>query len=151
MGIDKQKLPFVEHMEVTGRDLVGKLQDLVQDSSAKRVIVRDQHGKQLLALPLNAGLAVGAVVGLVQPVLLILGGAAGYAAKLRLEVERDAGSEVVESSVVTPATDGTEPLHTTTTDASDHITPDDITPNHTTPAETTPDGTPSEGGWRPVA
>lgn len=88
MSTPDKNAPFTEKIEVAGDQLVSKVRELVKDGSAKRVIIKDQHGKELLTIPLNMGVAAGGLVTLAAPGLAALGAVAALVAKVQLEIER---------------------------------------------------------------
>lgn len=84
---------FTEQIEVGANELVDKIKSLMQDAGAKRVVIRNEQGKELLAVPLGIGIAGGAFVALSAPVLTAVAAIAGKAAKFRLDVERTDGED----------------------------------------------------------
>ncbi|MCH8626842.1 DUF4342 domain-containing protein [Arsenicicoccus piscis] len=84
---------FTERIEVAGDQLVSTVNQLVKDGNARRVIVRDQHGKELMSIPLNLGVVGGGLVTLAAPGLAAVGALAALVAKVQLDIERvpDAG------------------------------------------------------------
>lgn len=84
---------FTERVEVAGDQLVSKVNELVKEGNAKRVVIRDHDGKELLSLPLNIGVAAGGLVTLAAPGLAALGALAALVAKVTLEIERSGDTE----------------------------------------------------------
>lgn len=80
---------FIEDIEVAGDQLVSKIKELFDDASAKRVAIKDQNGRELLALPLTVGAVAGGVLVVAAPMIAAIGALAGFFAKLHLEVERE--------------------------------------------------------------
>ena len=87
--MDKKKNKFVEQIEVAGEDLVGKVKELFADANAKRVILRDSEGRELVSVPLTLGMAGGAVAVLAAPALAAVAAVGGAIAKVRVDIERD--------------------------------------------------------------
>lgn len=79
---------FVERIEVAGDQLVSKINELIRDVNARRVVIKDQRGHELLTLPLNVSVVAGGVLTLASPVLAAVGALAALAARVHLEVER---------------------------------------------------------------
>ena len=79
---------FTERIEVAGNDLVERVKELARDADAKRVVIRDEHDKELLAFPLSWGVAGGAVAVLAAPLLAAVAAVGALASNVRLEVER---------------------------------------------------------------
>lgn len=97
---------FTEKIQVAGAEVVDRVKQLVAEGNVRRIVVRNEKGKKLLTLPMNAGAAVGAGVVLMAPALAVLGTAAGLLTNLTLEVERtDAEEVVIEVEEVDEETD----------------------------------------------
>lgn len=88
--MDKHKPTFVEQIEVAGEDLVSKIKELIADANAKRVVLRDSHGRELISVPLTVGMAGGALAVLAAPILAAVAAVGGAVARVRVDVERDA-------------------------------------------------------------
>lgn len=87
------KETFTQRMDVAGNQLVDRVKEIAKDANARRVIIRDQNGSELLTIPLGWGAAGGAVAVMAAPWLAVLAAVGAAAAKVRIEVERvDAGS-----------------------------------------------------------
>ncbi len=80
---------FTEKIEVAGDQLLATVKTLYADANAKRVTIRSQDGRELLAMPLTAGLAGGALAFMVAPVLTVVAAIGGAIANVTLEVERE--------------------------------------------------------------
>ena len=89
---------FVEKIEIAGDQLVSKINELISDVNARRVIIKDQRGRELLALPLNVSVVAGGVLTLASPVLAAVGALAALAARVHLEVERVDDSDQEEAN-----------------------------------------------------
>lgn len=79
---------FTQRIEVAGSEVVEQIKKLLQDSKVKRVVLRDSKGKQLLSIPLRAGIAGGALAVWMAPVMAAVAAVGGAAARLRLDIER---------------------------------------------------------------
>jgi hypothetical protein len=88
--MDKKKNKFVEQIEVAGEDLVAKVKELFADANAKRVILRDSEGRELVSIPLTLGMAGGAIAVLAAPALAAVAAVGGAIARVRVDIERDA-------------------------------------------------------------
>ena len=80
--------PWTQRIDVAGNQLVDRVKEIAKDANARRVIIRDQHGTQILTVPLGWGAAGGAVAVMAAPWLAVLAAVGGAAAKVRIEVER---------------------------------------------------------------
>lgn len=88
MKTPQRTRPFVEKFEVAGDQLVAKLNELLQDINARRVVIKDQRGQELLSLPLNVTVVAGGLLSVASPVLAAVGALAALVARVHLEVER---------------------------------------------------------------
>lgn len=99
---DDKARTFTERIEVAGSEAVSTIKKLVADGDVRRIIIRDQQGKQLLAVPMNAGVAVGGIAVLASPTVAAITALVAVLAKVRLEVERtdvNSGGPVVDVEV----------------------------------------------------
>ena len=73
-----------QEFKVSADDVTKKVKELIHEGNVRRIIVKDEHGKQLLEIPVTVG-----VVGvLLAPWLAALGVVAALATKCTLVVER---------------------------------------------------------------
>ncbi|WP_026926433.1 DUF4342 domain-containing protein [Granulicoccus phenolivorans] len=79
---------YTEKIETTGGQIVHKLKELFRDASAKRVVIRNAKGNQIMAFPLTFGVAGGVATLLWATPVAIIAAVGGVLAKLTLEVER---------------------------------------------------------------
>lgn len=87
--------PRIEEFEITGRQLLGSIKDLIHEGNIRRISIRNSKGVTLLEIPLVVGVA-GAVL---VPVWAALGALAALVAKCTLVVERlDAGDAAPPAS-----------------------------------------------------
>ncbi len=71
---------------VRGEDLLKKIKDLVHEGNVRKIIIKDEHGKTYLEIPLTVG-----VVGvLLAPVWAAIGALAAMAGNFTIQiVKRD--------------------------------------------------------------
>jgi len=73
----------VEEFQVTGRELVRKVEELIHEGNIRRIMIK-QNGRVLLDIPLAA-----AIVGVVlAPVLAAVGALAAIVTNCTISVER---------------------------------------------------------------
>ncbi|MGA7669049.1 MAG: DUF4342 domain-containing protein [Nitrolancea sp.] len=89
----KQKRTWTEQIEVTGDELKKRVEELVEEGNVRRLIVRNEHGDTLMEIPLTAGVAIGGVVTIFNPVLTALGALGAMLAHLKIEVVRTEADE----------------------------------------------------------
>jgi len=75
---------FIEEIQVLGRDLVGKVKELIHEGNVRRIIVKDEHGNTFVEIPVTVA-AVGAVLA---PLLAALGAISALVAKFTIVVVR---------------------------------------------------------------
>ena len=83
----------MEEFKVSGENLKQKLKDLIREGNVRRVIVRNPQGRQLLDMPLAAGLVGAALL----PFWAAIGAIAALATDYTIAVERDPGSSITRS------------------------------------------------------
>lgn len=79
---------FTERIETTGAELTERVKELAKQADARRVVIKDQDGKELMSLPLTWGMAGGALAVVAAPLLAAVAAVGGAMANVRLEVER---------------------------------------------------------------
>lgn len=86
----KRDMPrtFAEELSVAGSQLVERLQELVRQGNIRRLILRDQHGRTLLEVPLTLGVVGGASVALFAPFLAAVGAIAALVSRINIVIER---------------------------------------------------------------
>ena len=84
---------FSEQIEIAGKELVEKVQELIKEGNVRKVIIRAEDGRELMQFTLTAGAAVGGVFMLAAPVaapiLAAVGAAAAFLAKVKIEIVRE--------------------------------------------------------------
>ena len=83
------KKTFVEQMEVAGSELVDRVKDLIGEGNARRVIIRDKDGRELLEAPLTFGVVAGGLITVAAPLLAAVGALAALVTRVKLEVIRE--------------------------------------------------------------
>lgn len=85
----KQKRTWTEEIEVAGNELVEKVKELIEDSSATKLIIRKPTGEVLMEVPIVAGAAVGGALTVFMPVIAAIGAMAALLAQVKVEVVRE--------------------------------------------------------------
>lgn len=80
---------FSEKFEVAGENLVATVKKLMSDASVRRIIVRNQQGRQLISIPLTFGIAGGALAIFMAPFISALAAIGAAMARVKLEIIRD--------------------------------------------------------------
>ena len=84
---------FSEEIEVAGNELVDRVKELVEEGNVRRLIIRNAEGRVLMEIPLTAGVAVGSVVTLWNPLVAAVGGLAAFLMKVKIEIVREVKDE----------------------------------------------------------
>jgi hypothetical protein len=73
-----------EQFKVAGKDLAGKIRELIHEGNVRRIIIKDEHGHTFLEIPLTV-----ATIGVVAaPILAAVGAIATIVSKCEVVVER---------------------------------------------------------------
>jgi len=83
-GQEKTK---TEEFRLNGGEILNKIKEIIHEGNARRIILKDEHGKIFLEIPLSVGV-VGAVVA---PILAAVGAVAALASNLTIVVEKIEG------------------------------------------------------------
>jgi Domain of unknown function (DUF4342) len=78
----------VEEFSINADTLIHKVQELLNESNVRRIMIKNPSGQVLLEIPLTAGLIGGALGVAVFPPLVAIATIAVLAARLTLVVER---------------------------------------------------------------
>jgi len=79
---------ITERVSVAGGELVDFVKGLVADGNVRRMVIRKPSGKTLIEIPLTAGIAVGAVIALLAPIIAAIGAMGALLAKFEVDIER---------------------------------------------------------------
>ncbi len=90
---------FIEEIQVLGRDLVGKVKELIHEGNVRRIIVKDDRGNTFMEIPVTVA-AVGAVLA---PLLAALGAISALVAKFTIVVVRSEAKPTDGSGQTTTA------------------------------------------------
>ena len=88
-----EETTWTEEVEISGSEVVDRVKELIAEGNVRRLIIRNSDDKQLLEIPLTAGVAVGGVVTIFALPLAILGAAAALLANVKLQIVRTAGED----------------------------------------------------------
>jgi hypothetical protein len=73
-----------EEFRVNGGEILNKVKEIIHEGNVRRIILKDEHGKTFMEIPLTVGV-VGAIVA---PILAAVGAVAALASNLTIVVER---------------------------------------------------------------
>jgi hypothetical protein len=80
---NKGKTRF-EEFRLNGGEILNKVKEIVHEGNVRRIILKDEHGKTFMEIPLTVGV-VGAIVA---PILAAVGAVAALASNLTIVVEK---------------------------------------------------------------
>lgn len=86
---EAKKRTWVEEIEISGAQLVERVEELLQESNTKRVVIKTPDGKEIMNVPLTLGVVAGGILTLGAPLLAALGAAAALIKRVKLEVVRE--------------------------------------------------------------
>ena len=97
---DKGKRTFSEELEVGGRDLVDKVQEIIKQGNVRKVVIKSADDRVLLETSLTVSAVAGgalALTGALVPVA-VLGVIAAAVSKVKIEIIREVtdDDEVIE-------------------------------------------------------
>ena len=79
----------MEKFEIAGSQLVERVKELYEDATARRVVIRQADGDELMTVPLTVGVVAGGLIARFAPILAALGVIAALFTRLKLEVIRE--------------------------------------------------------------
>lgn len=92
---------YYERIQILGSELADTVKKLIADGSVRKIVLRDEYGRELASIPMNLGAAVGAAAVLWNPFAALVAGTAAAIgaplAKLTIEIER---TDIVEGEAV---------------------------------------------------
>lgn len=88
---------MVNEFKVKGKDLINKVEELIKEGNARRIIIKDDKGDTFIEIPVT----IGVLGALFAPVLTAVGALAGVAANFTVEVIRKDSSEDSSTNVKT--------------------------------------------------
>lgn len=74
-----------ESFQVTGENLLKKVKEIINEGNARRITIKDKHGKDIIMFPLTIGV-VGTVIA---PVLAAIGALAALIGQCTITVEKE--------------------------------------------------------------
>lgn len=80
---------MVNEFKVKGKELLAKIEELIKEGNARRIIIKDDKGRTYLEIPVN----VGVLGAFFAPVLAAVGALAALVADFTIEVIRKDANE----------------------------------------------------------
>lgn len=78
-----------EEFKVSGDNLLSKVKGLVHEGNVRRVYIKNDEGRTLLEIPLQAGVAVTVLTIALAPALIAVGAIAAVLTQVTVGVDRD--------------------------------------------------------------
>jgi hypothetical protein len=79
-----QEKTRTEEFRATGGEILNKIKEIIHEGNARRIILKDEHGKIFMEIPLT----VSVVGALAVPILAAVGAIAALASNLTIVVEK---------------------------------------------------------------
>jgi len=93
---DEPVRTFAEELTVTGSQLLGRVQELINEGNIRRLIIKDSGGRVIFEVPLTLGVVGGASVAIFAPFLAAFGALAGLLTRVQIVIERYENPEDAE-------------------------------------------------------
>jgi len=74
-----------EEFRVNGEELLAKVKELIRAGNVRKIIIKDKKGKELIMIPVTAGV----VVAVLAPALAAVGAIAALVSECTIVVERE--------------------------------------------------------------
>lgn len=87
---------MINEFKVKGQELIEKVEDLIKEGNARRIIIKDDKGRTYIEIPVT----IGVLGALFAPVLASVGALAGMAANFTVQVIKREEKENTASAVV---------------------------------------------------
>jgi len=87
--LEKTGVVMMNEFKVKGKELLEKVEELIKEGNARRIIIKDEKGRTYIEIPVTIGI-IGA---LCSPILAAVGALAGMAANFTIEVVRKENGE----------------------------------------------------------
>jgi hypothetical protein len=89
----EEERTILDEIEVEGRHLIERIQELIREGNARRLIIRKSDGKYLLEIPLTTGVVAGGVFALATPPLAILTALVGLISDFKIQIVHEETGE----------------------------------------------------------
>jgi citrate lyase gamma subunit len=96
--LENNKKSFTNNVSDFGNDILNTVKDIIKKGNVNRIKIK-RDSKTLVDIPVNAGLAVGALSMLIPPILA-LGAVTAIASRITIEIERPDGSVEVVNDII---------------------------------------------------
>lgn len=75
---------MINEFKVKGKELIEKVEELIKEGNARKIIIKDDKGRTYIEIPVT----IGVLGALCAPILAAVGALAGMAASFTIEVVR---------------------------------------------------------------
>ncbi|MCF8262714.1 MAG: DUF4342 domain-containing protein [Melioribacteraceae bacterium] len=86
----------MSEFNVKGKELLGKIEELIHQGNIRRIIIKDGAGKTFMEIPLT----IGVIGTAAAPVFVAVGAIAGLVANFRIEVIKTDDQKSEEAIIV---------------------------------------------------
>ncbi|HOI28802.1 MAG TPA: DUF4342 domain-containing protein [Melioribacteraceae bacterium] len=80
---------MIDEFKVKGKELIDKVEELIKEGNARRIIIKDDKGNTFIEIPVT----IGVLGAMFAPILTAVGALAGMAANFTVEVIRKDSAE----------------------------------------------------------
>lgn len=80
---------MINEFKVKGKELIEKVEELIKEGNARKIIIKDDKGRTYIEIPVT----IGVLGALFAPILAAVGTLAGMAANFTIEVVRKESGE----------------------------------------------------------
>ncbi len=94
----KDQRTFTEEIEVSADRLMGKIRDLANEASVRRVRIKEPDGDIAVDIPLTVGALAGGAAVLAAPALALIGAAIAFFSKVTLEIVREGDNDAAAAT-----------------------------------------------------
>lgn len=103
--LENNKKKFSDNVSDAGNDLLNTVKEIMKKGNVNRIKIKKDN-KVLIDIPVNAGIAVGAI-SLFSPAIIAISAIGAIASKITIEIERPDGSIEVINDIVKSTFDAT--------------------------------------------
>lgn len=93
-----EKRVYVEEREVRGSQILDSIEELIHESTVRRIRVKNKAGRVLVDIPVWAAAVGGVTALLLAPIISAIGVLGGAIAGFKLEIEREVEEEKEETA-----------------------------------------------------
>lgn len=86
-------MTFTESFKLTGNNILQRIAELIKKGNAKRVRLKNKHGRVLLDTTLTIGSAGAGWAFMVSPIMVVISGIVLVVSEVQLEIDYEVSDE----------------------------------------------------------